>query len=135
MVNTETASLDTNVQLILGDTMGELLCFCGASDLVFVGGSLVPVGGHNLIEPAAWGVPVLTGPHLFNFLEVAQLLETAGGMKVCENAEALAGAVVALLNDSDQLQCMSEAARAVAEANRGALSKLTSLIERQLHHD
>ena len=54
--------------------MGELMTFFGACDIAFVGGSLVATGGHNMIEPAAWGVPVLTGPHLFNFTEASQLL-------------------------------------------------------------
>uniref|UniRef100_UPI001866FC86 lipid IV(A) 3-deoxy-D-manno-octulosonic acid transferase n=1 Tax=Microbulbifer hainanensis TaxID=2735675 RepID=UPI001866FC86 len=61
-------------QVLLGDTMGELLQFYGACDVAFVGGSLVPVGGHNMIEPAAWGVPVICGPHLHNFATVAQLM-------------------------------------------------------------
>ena len=126
----DTLSADT--QLILGDSMGELLSFCGASDLVFVGGSLVPVGGHNLIEPAAWGVPVLTGPHVFNFQAVAQLLNDAGGLTICEDEQALAAGVVALLDDTERYQAMASAAHAVAEANRGALDRLKVLIDQQL---
>ena len=84
-------------QVLLGDTMGELLAFCGAVDLVFVGGSLVPVGGHNLIEPAAWGKPVLSGPELFNFAAAAALLETGGGLWICADGAALADAVCELL--------------------------------------
>ncbi len=115
-------------QVLLGDTMGELLMFCGAADVVFVGGSLVPVGGHNLIEPAAWGRPVLAGPHLFNFAEAAALLLNAGGLRVCSAAE-LASAVIELLTEPDHRATIGAAARAVAEANRGALARLAAVIE------
>jgi len=124
--------LNSNTQLVLGDTMGELLRFCGASDITFVGGSLVAVGGHNLIEPAAWGVPVLSGPHLFNFTEVSRLLSEAGGLAICATASQLAERVVALLADADLHQQMSSAALAVTEANRGALDRLTVLLESQI---
>lgn len=121
----EGTAVSGDTQVLLGDTMGELLAFCGAVDVAFIGGSLVPVGGHNLIEPAAWGVPVLTGPHLFNFAEVAAKLDEAGGMKVCADAGQLAEALLGLLNDRDQYAAMAGAARTVAETNRGALKKLT----------
>jgi len=128
----EMSVLENSVQIVLGDTMGELLSFCGASDLTFVGGSLVDVGGHNLIEPAAWGVPVLSGPHLFNFTEVSRLLSEAGALAVCSSAVELAEQVVALLADADLHQQMSCAALAVTEANRGALDRLTVLLESQI---
>ncbi len=121
----ENAAVTGNTQVLLGDTMGELLAFCGAVDIAFIGGSLVPVGGHNLIEPAAWGVPVLTGPHLFNFTEVATKLDDAGGLKVCADAGQLAQALLGLLNNRDKYTAMADAARTVAETNRGALTKLT----------
>ncbi|MEZ0153116.1 MAG: lipid IV(A) 3-deoxy-D-manno-octulosonic acid transferase [Candidatus Reddybacter sp.] len=126
------SALDSKTQIVLGDTMGELLSFCGASDITFVGGSLVDVGGHNLIEPAAWGVPVLSGPHLFNFAEVSRLLDEAGGLEVCADASELAAVVVKLLADPGQYQQMSAAALAVTEANRGALDRLTALFESQI---
>ncbi len=126
------SQLESRVQIVLGDTMGELLSFCGASDITFVGGSLVDVGGHNLIEPAAWGVPVLSGPHLFNFTEVSHLLSEAGGLAICATATELAEQVVELLADADLQQQMSSAALAVTEANRGALDRLTVLLESQI---
>jgi 3-deoxy-D-manno-octulosonic-acid transferase len=119
---------DANTQVLLGDTMGELLAFCGAVDLVFVGGSLVPAGGHNLIEPAAWGRPVLSGPHLFNFSEAAARLDAGGGLRICADGEALAAAVIELLCDPQHRAVMGAAARAVADANRGALDRLLDLI-------
>ena len=120
---------NANTQVLLGDTMGELLAFCGAADLVFVGGSLVPVGGHNLIEPAAWGKPVLSGSHLFNFAEAAALLDAAGGLQICADGAALAEAIKALYEDQVRRATMGEAAQAVAAANRGALDRLLSVID------
>lgn len=117
-------------QILLGDTMGELLTFCGASDVVFMGGSWVPVGGHNVIEPAAWSLPVFSGPHLFNFTEASSLLLDAGGMKVCDEPAQLAEQVSVLLNDESERQAMGAAAKAVAEQNRGALERLLAEIRR-----
>ena len=116
--------------VLLGDTMGELMVFFGACDVAFVGGSLVATGGHNMIEPAAWGVPVLTGPHLFNFTEASQLLLAADGMLVCSDAAELAEQCISLMGNKGRRQEMGNAARLVAEANRGALDKLMSVIDR-----
>ena len=116
--------------VLLGDTMGELMVFFGACDVAFVGGSLVATGGHNMIEPAAWGVPVLSGPHLFNFTEASQLLLAADGMLVCNDAAELAEQCISLMGNKGRRQEMGNAARLVAEANRGALDKLMSVIDR-----
>ncbi len=117
-------------QILLGDTMGELPDFFGACDLAFVAGSLVDVGGHNLIEPAAWGVPVLSGPSLFNFSEVARLLLESGGLIVCEGPRAIADTVTELLEDGERRRAMGDGALAVAEANRGAMARLLAVIDR-----
>ena len=119
-------------QILLGDTMGELLLFFGACDIAFVGGSLVPVGGHNLIEPAAWQKPVLSGPHLFNFSEASRLLLEAGGMAICADDQALAGEVRLLLESPESAESMATAAKQVADNNRGALQRLLDVIEHQL---
>ena len=124
--NVSTAGAD----ILLGDSMGELMTFFGACDLAFVGGSLVPTGGHNVIEPAAWGVPVLTGPHLFNFSETSELLMGGGGMLICQDSDELASHCSRLLQDDSIRQTMSLAARQVAEANRGALDRLLRVIGR-----
>ena len=121
-----------NHHILLGDTMGELLVFFGACDIAFVAGSLVPVGGHNLIEPAAWGVPVLSGPQLFNFAEASRLLLAAEGMAICESAEEMESQVVQLLSDPKAAARMGAAAGQVARENRGALDRLIAVIERQL---
>ena len=119
-------------QVVLGDTMGELLLFFGACDIAFVGGSLMPVGGHNLIEPAAWQVPILSGPHLFNFSEASRLLLAEKGMVVCESAEDIAGKVLELIENPEVASQMAVSAKAVADNNRGALNRLLGVIEHQL---
>jgi len=121
-----------NADILLGDTMGELMTFFGACDIAFVGGSLVPNGGHNMIEPAAWGVPVLSGPHLFNFSEASQLLLNGGAMQICQSADQMAEQVVELLENQVQRDEMGSAAQCVAEANRGALDRLLSLIDKTI---
>lgn len=120
------------VDILLGDTMGELMMFFGACDIAFVGGSLVPTGGHNIIEPAAWGVPVLSGPHLFNFSEASQLLLDGGAMQVCQSADEMAGQVIELLQNQAQRAEMGSAAQRIADANRGALDRLLGLIDKTI---
>ena len=121
-----------DADILLGDTMGELMCFFGACDIAFVGGSLVPNGGHNMIEPAAWGVPVLSGPHLFNFSEASHLLLNGGAMQICQSADEMAEQVVELLANQVQRDEMGSAAQRIAEANRGALDRLLSLIDKTI---
>ncbi len=116
--------------ILLGDSMGELMTFYGACDIAFVGGSLVATGGHNMIEPAAWGKPVLTGPHLFNFTEASQLLLDADAMRVCKDASELAEQCLGLFKRKQRREKMGNAAHLIAEANRGALDKLVALIAR-----
>jgi len=124
----EVVTADTDI--LLGDTMGELLLLLGTSDMAFIGGSLVPTGGHNMIEAAAWGVPVVTGPHLFNFAEASRLLTDAGGMTVVDSTEALADTLKDWIGAPAQRQAAGSAALAVAEANRGALARLLGIIGR-----
>lgn len=126
------ADATAGVDILLGDTMGELMAFYGACDIAFVGGSLVPTGGHNMIEPAAWGVPILTGPHLFNFAEASRLLLEAEAMQVCDNADSLAQHCIGLLNNQQQRQTMGDAGLNVAEDNRGALDRLLAVIANSL---
>ena len=121
-----------NVDIVLGDTMGELMTFYGACDFAFVGGSLVPTGGHNMIEPAAWGVPILTGPHLFNFTEASRLLLAADAMQICDNAQSLAQQCVELINNQPLRETMGSAAHKVAETNRGALDRLLAVVANSL---
>lgn len=123
---------DTKTDILVGDSMGELLAFYGAADLAFVGGSLVPVGGHNLIEPAAWACPVISGPHLFNFAEVETLLRDNNALVVAGDASSIADSVHSWLADTTLRKGYGERAREVAEQNRGALERLCQLIEERM---
>ncbi|AWF82916.1 3-deoxy-D-manno-octulosonic acid transferase [Microbulbifer sp. A4B17] len=126
----EGRAVETSDEILLGDTMGELLRFYGACDIAFVGGSLVPVGGHNMIEPAAWGVPVISGPHLHNFTTVSSLLQEAGAMAVVEDDESMASQVQAWLEDVGQRKAAGQRAKKVASENSGALQRLLDEVER-----
>lgn len=117
-------SLSVGSDLLLGDTMGELMFFYAAADVAFVGGSLVPTGGHNVLEPAALGRPVVCGPHVFNFREIVADLMEAGAMVAVQDADTLAAAVVTLLRDTAKAQAMGEAGRVMVEQQRGALERL-----------
>ncbi len=118
--------------ILLGDSMGELMTFFGACDIAFVGGSLVTNGGHNMIESAAWGKPTLSGLSVFNFAEVSRLLAEAGGLSLVEDAAALADAIIELIENPEQAQQMGQQAQRVAEANRGALKRLLTVIDNSL---
>ena len=111
-------------QVLLGDTMGELLFLYALADIAFVGGSLVANGGHNLLEPAALGKPVLSGPHLFNFLEIAAQLRAAGALSEVVDADALTQRVAQLWREPEAAQAMRNAGLAVMQANQGALARL-----------
>ncbi|GIZ12852.1 lipid IV(A) 3-deoxy-D-manno-octulosonic acid transferase [Pseudomonas sp. NCCP-436] len=119
-------------QVLLGDTMGELLFLYALADLAFVGGSLVPHGGHNLLEPAALGKPLLSGPHTFNFLEISAQLREAGALEEVTDAAQLANALTALLQDRPRAERMSLAGLAVLGANQGALQRLLDGVQRLL---
>lgn len=118
---------DTAVLLV--DSLGELLDFYAAGDVAFVGGTLVPIGGHNLLEPAALGLPILCGPHYSNSEDVAQLLMARGALEVVHDAAELAQRLAALLADAKERARRGELARAVLEENRGALEKLLRLVD------
>ena len=115
--------------VMLGDTMGELMMFYAAADVAFVAGSLVPIGGHNLLEPVSLGRPVLTGPHNFNSEAAAQLLLEAGAARVVANTGQLGAAVSDLLGDRGLRTSMGATGRAVLDANRGALDRLLKLVD------
>ncbi len=123
------AAVTADRQVLLGDTMGELMMFYAAADVAFVAGSLVPIGGHNLLEPASLGRPVLTGPHNFNSEKIAQLLFEAGAARVVADTAALASEVAKLLADPGRRAAMGAAGRAALDANRGAIDRLLALVE------
>ncbi len=110
-----------DASVLLLDTLGELDRWYAAGEVAFVGGSLKPFGGHNLLEPAALGLPVLAGPHQENAPEVAARLEEAGGLRIVHDAAELAAAAGALLADPGESAAMGGRARGAVHANRGAL--------------
>ncbi len=115
--------------VFLVDTLGELPMFYAASDVAFVGGSLVPIGGHNLLEPAALGRPVLAGPHNFNAGDLAALLEEAGALEIVHGPDDLGTAVARLLADPQRRAEWGRLAQQAVADNRGALDRLLALIE------
>ena len=119
-------------QVLLGDTMGELLFLYALADTAFVGGSLVANGGHNLLEPAALGKPVLSGPQLFNFLDIAAQLRAAGALGEVADAAGLAQHVARLWREPEAAQAMRAAGLAVMQANQGALARLLAGLARLL---
>jgi 3-deoxy-D-manno-octulosonic-acid transferase len=122
-------SCDGGTDVYLGDSMGELALLYAAADVAFVGGSLVPTGGHNLLEPAAAGLPVLAGPHTFNFSEVARLLRERGALKQVQHATELADWLARWLSDATERARIGEQGRRVVEDNRGALRRVMALVE------
>ena len=120
--------VSTGHDVLLGDTMGELLRLLGCADLAVVGGSLVPHGGHNMLEAAAWGVPVVTGPYVFNFARISELLEASGAMIRLGDESELSSCLVELAADSERRQAMGVAGREVVAANRGARERLLALL-------
>lgn len=122
------AGATTEAEILLLDTLGELLDFYAAADVAFVGGSLVPVGGHNLLEPAALGLPILTGPHNSNSEEAARLLIAGGAVAVVHDPQDLADKVATLFAEPDTRARMGAQGRTFVEANKGALANLMELI-------
>jgi len=118
-----------NKAVWLLDTLGELASVYAVGDCAFVGGSLVPLGGHNPMEPAAHGVPVLFGPSVENAEQVADLLLTSGGGQMVENAEQLAEAMLVLLSDSAKRRERGQAARDVAREASGGMEKTMEFLQ------
>ena len=126
-------SCNEQTDIFLGDTIGELRLFFGAADLAFIGGSLVPRGGHNMLEAAAFSLPVITGPHLFNFMEVSRLLQEANALITVNNHRELAEQVIKLMRNASLRQKLGERCKKVVESNRGALEKHLAIIKQLLH--
>ncbi len=128
VARTDGAACTPSTQVFIGDTMGELPLFFAASDVAFMGGSLVEVGGHNLLEPAALGLPVVFGPHVFNFEEISERLLEAGAAKQVRDAVQLAATVADWLRDANVRYEVGQRGRAFVEQNRGARERMLELI-------
>lgn len=105
------------------DTLGELMSFYACAQVAFVGGSLQPIGGHNLLEPAAVGTPAVTGPHLHNFSEISRRMCEADAVAICEDAECVYQALARLLADPDQREAMATAGLALVANGKGAVAR------------
>ena len=116
--------------IFLGDSMGELAVMYQASDLAFVGGSLVDAGGQNVLEPASLGLPVLFGPSMYNFATISELLLCEQAAIRIDDTVALSDQVVAWLSDASQRSFYGENGRRVVEANRGATERLVQLVDK-----
>ncbi len=110
------------------DTMGELLPFYACADVAFVGGSLQEVGGHNLLEPAAAGTAIVTGPHLHNFEEISRQLDEAGALRIGQDPMGVGGALEELLADPALRRQMTSAGQLLVESGRGALAQTLVLL-------
>jgi 3-deoxy-D-manno-octulosonic-acid transferase len=120
--------LPANVTVLLGDSMGELGAYYAASDLAFIGGSLLPLGGQNLIEACAVGVPVLIGPHVFNFTQATADAVAAGAAVQVQDPAELARALRELFNDKARRTAMGGAASAFAARHRGATARTVGVL-------
>ncbi|MBI9074605.1 MAG: 3-deoxy-D-manno-octulosonic acid transferase [Desulfatibacillum sp.] len=120
----------SNAPVLLVDLMGHLLNLYSLADVVFCGGSLVDLGGQNVLEPASWGKPVLYGPHMDDFTEARDLLESEGGGRTVKNPEDLARQVMELLADPEKARSMGDKALACVQTRRGAAEKHARVIRR-----
>ncbi|WP_109409859.1 lipid IV(A) 3-deoxy-D-manno-octulosonic acid transferase [Proteus genomosp. 4] len=119
---------DAQTQVVIGDTMGELMLLYGIADLAFVGGSLVERGGHNPLEAAAHAIPVIMGPHTFNFKNICAKLDQAEGLITVTDSQSMATAIASLLNDEDYRRYYGRHAVEVLHENQGALLRLLTLL-------
>jgi 3-deoxy-D-manno-octulosonic-acid transferase len=126
----QVVSADTDILVL--DTLGELAALTAAADVSFIGGSLIPHGGHNPLEAAAFGVPVITGPHTFNFQQIFRALRRAGGAIEVTDAATLGQAVGELLTQEAYRREVGNAASRYVEENQGALVRQHALIDQLL---
>ena len=111
-------------QVLLIDTIGELLFFYACSDVAFVGGSLLPVGGHNLLEPAAIGLPIITGAHTFNQKEMTDRLAQVNALRIAHNANSLSSDVIFFLTNTEESKNAGQRGKLIVESNKGAIKSL-----------
>jgi len=121
---------ETDIFLI--DSMGELPSFYAAGDVAFVGGSMVPRGGHNVLEPAALGVPVAVGPYTYNFSDIVGMLESVGALIVAEDVRALVSCLDGWLGSSDARDRAGAAGKEIVGKNRGVAAKITQIVDKMI---
>ena len=114
--------------VFLLDTLGELQAFYAAADVAFVGGSLVPIGGHNLLEPAVLGLPILSGPHTHNAQDIAELLQQCGALRIVRSREELAQRVTECFDDPERARAAGAQGRQSVAQSRGAVAQLVEMV-------
>ena len=124
----ENRPIDADTRIVIGDSMGEMFAYYAACDIAFIGGSLLPLGGQNLLEACAVGRPVIVGAHTFNFEDATRGAIEAGAAIRVSDAQELAGTVGRLLGDADLRHAMSEAGKRFTDAHRGATEKTLALL-------
>jgi len=121
-------AIPPGIRVVLGDSMGEMFAYYAAADLAFIGGSLMPCGGQNLIEACAAGTPVLVGPHTYNFAEATRLAVEAGAARQVQDSSELAVELQRLLDNPETLREMQQRCTGFVGANRGATEKSLRII-------
>ena len=125
-------ALAADTQVLLGDSMGEMMAYYSLGDIAFVGGSLVDTGCQNVLEPAAWALPVLVGPSQFNFAKICSQMESANALRTVQDATELSTQLRQLLDEPAKREAMGQSGAALVKANRSALPKLLAQIDRLL---
>ena len=121
-----------DVQVMLGDTMGELNFLYSVSDVAFVGGTLIDHGGQNFLEPAAQGLPLCSGPSVRNFVEISNELKKASGLKIVNDKEGISNFFVDLINEKNELEKIGQASKTVFMKNRGAIKIIQEELSKYL---
>ena len=122
----------SSMDVIVGDTMGEMMLFYCSADIAFVGGSLIEHGGQNVLEPAALAIPIVSGPHVANFAEICRVMKQQSAIIFVENEQELAESVIDLLKLPDKANRMALRAQAVVEKNRGTLERQLASIQQYI---
>ncbi|MDH4134259.1 MAG: lipid IV(A) 3-deoxy-D-manno-octulosonic acid transferase, partial [Gammaproteobacteria bacterium] len=125
-------SVANETAILFGDTMGEMLLFHAVADVSYIGGSLVPLGGQNLLEALAVGTPVVFGPHMYNFSDIRRMSLECGAAREVSNSRELAESVGTWLADGTSRRTAGEAGQKMVEENRGALGKTLELLRNVL---
>lgn len=131
-LRSENRAVQMETKIVLGDSMGEMFAYYAAADLAFIGGSLMPYGGQNLIEACAVGTPIMVGPHMYNFAEATRLAVSSGAAVQISNAAELAPKVQRLFQDPALLHVMHQHCTEFVTSNRGATEKSMQLVK-QFH--
>lgn len=126
-----TSAVPTEIDYVLGDSMGEMFTYYASCDIAFIGGSLLPLGGQNLIEAFSMGKPVLIGAHTFNFEQITSMAIDAGAALRVHDSNALAQQLNILFTNAEQRHAMASAARQFSQQNQGATQRALALIEQQ----